>query len=161
MTLCKVCGKKPAQLYIRKKDGKEVRLLLCPDCYRELYAPENAAGAFPTPAGDGSGKRCPVCGTTFADFRATGLLGCARCYAVFRDELLPTVKYLQAGRARHKGTAQSVDDARYDRFRTLTGEQEALRERLRNARARGNADEEENILRRLEEIGRQLSGEED
>lgn len=32
---------------------------------------------------------CPACGTSYASFRASGRLGCPRCYVAFRRFLLP------------------------------------------------------------------------
>ncbi|MBA2563822.1 MAG: UvrB/UvrC motif-containing protein [Gemmatimonadetes bacterium] len=36
---------------------------------------------------ESGGGACPDCGSTFADFRRTGKLGCARCYVAFEREM--------------------------------------------------------------------------
>lgn len=35
---------------------------------------------------------CDNCGTTLDEFSKTGRLGCARCYSVFRESILPVLK---------------------------------------------------------------------
>lgn len=39
---------------------------------------------------------CPGCGLTLGELHATGLLGCARCYAVFAREVEAAVEALHA-----------------------------------------------------------------
>lgn len=87
--VCIYCGK-PASPYVKKTDGKEVTVCLCPACYRKMKG-EGAA------AEDREVKRCASCGTTLADFRRTGLLGCAECYRVFRADILPALRTVQKG----------------------------------------------------------------
>lgn len=41
------------------------------------------------------GKVCPRCGTTFEEYRRTGLLGCPVCYRFFRDQLIPSIRKVQ------------------------------------------------------------------
>ncbi|MGL5097773.1 MAG: UvrB/UvrC motif-containing protein, partial [Planctomycetia bacterium] len=45
---------------------------------------------------------CPVCGISFADFRATGRLGCPNDYQVFHEELKPLLENIH-GALRHVG----------------------------------------------------------
>lgn len=47
-------------------------------------------------------KQCPMCKTTFAEFRASGRLGCAHDYEVFREELLPLLENIHDA-SRHIG----------------------------------------------------------
>ena len=35
--------------------------------------------------------RCETCGASYNDIKHTGMMGCADCYSVFRDEIMPTV----------------------------------------------------------------------
>ena len=104
--LCENCGKNPAQKFIRKTGGREIVVELCPACYRTLY-PEKENDFFPAFLGSGvsAEKACPACGTTMAEFRRTGLLGCAYCYSAFREELLETVRNMHnmQGEVRHTG----------------------------------------------------------
>lgn len=137
--LCTACGKDQAQNYrCRTKEGEKT-LLLCPACYRRLYGGKDA------PAG---AQECPSCGMTLAEFRKTGLLGCADCYTAFREELLPTVKNVQ-GKLRHTGK---------DPFRTLDDEKRELEAELTDARRTGDRLLEQRIRYRLSVIQRLLNG---
>ena len=46
--------------------------------------------------------KCPACGLNYSDFKKTGRLGCDRCYAAFRKQLLPLLKKIH-GTIRHTG----------------------------------------------------------
>ncbi len=70
-------------------------------------------------------KVCSVCGTTIEDFRRTGLLGCANCYRVFREEIFPVVQNMQ-GSAQHVG--KKVDRLFLERERLKSELEKALRE---------------------------------
>lgn len=37
-------------------------------------------------------KQCPSCGMTLSEFSSTGKIGCAKCYDVFCDELIPMME---------------------------------------------------------------------
>ncbi len=40
-------------------------------------------------------KKCPVCGSTYSDFRRTGKLGCGECYNTFRQAVAQTLRQVQ------------------------------------------------------------------
>ncbi len=42
-------------------------------------------------------KVCKNCGTYLSDFYETGLVGCEKCYEVFKDEIENAVKEIQFG----------------------------------------------------------------
>ena len=46
---------------------------------------------------------CGACGTTFAKFRQTGLLGCAQCYFAFEERLAPMIERAHEGASQHVG----------------------------------------------------------
>jgi len=46
---------------------------------------------------------CPVCGTGWAQFKTTGLLGCPHDYEHFEMKLLPLLKRAQEGATQHVG----------------------------------------------------------
>ena len=85
---CFYCGK-PASAYVINIGGKEETVNLCAECYRKMKRKEDTSAQ--------NVKRCPSCGTTLADFRRTGLLGCAECYREFRADILPAVRTVQKG----------------------------------------------------------------
>lgn len=48
---------------------------------------------------------CVECGTTYAQFRQNGLLGCATCYTQFENQLVPLLARAHEGGTSHKGKA--------------------------------------------------------
>lgn len=158
---CSNCGAKGAAEYVRRTDGREVKISLCPSCYSKLYGGEDDNDFFTSFLGNvGSRKEksCPSCGTTLADFRRTGLLGCARCYTEFREELTPAVRYVQ-GKVRHEGKRPSEEaGGNYDLVRQLVCEQEKLKSELEHAIREGNFYAAEKLKARLKEINRRLYG---
>lgn len=100
-----------------------------------------------------SGKVC-VCGATYEDFRRTGLLGCARCYTTFREELTQIVACTQFG-IRHVGRAPSGNTGS---LKALMNEQARLREEMEAAVRTGKEGEAVRLERALFEIDRLISG---
>lgn len=45
---------------------------------------------------------CPKCGTTYSEFKKSGLVGCSECYNSFKSTLLPVIKRVQ-GNIEHNG----------------------------------------------------------
>lgn len=159
--VCSCCGERPAQSYLIRTAEGEKKLFLCPKCHAELYPerePDDIFG-FLNKVGDRQ-KTCPACGITLDDFRRTGLLGCAHCYTAFREELLPTVRYIQ-GKLRHEGLQQPSAGAaaRYDGLRGLANEQAALQERIREAERSGDGEAVRALKARLSALKRRLRGE--
>jgi len=119
---CDKCRKRPAEVKVTEVDkhGKSVEHRLCVECARErgVVAQNNAQ-----PAADQPGPQpvaeilrdlkakipaadrkliCPNCKLTFAEFKASGRMGCARCYEAFAEQLLPLIKRIH-GAAKHTG----------------------------------------------------------
>src|SRR5262249_10323786 len=46
---------------------------------------------------------CPKCGTTYVEFRQSGLLGCADCYSAFEAQLGPLLERAHEGASHHVG----------------------------------------------------------
>lgn len=118
--LCERCKKNEAVVFYRENiNGKEKKYSLCEDCKNEMersgeiklfdfgdnffkyYSdPFDELGSifgslFSLPTSShariGSGaKKCPLCGSTFADLQREGKLGCPECYDTFADELEST-----------------------------------------------------------------------
>ncbi|MCL2351451.1 MAG: UvrB/UvrC motif-containing protein [Firmicutes bacterium] len=120
--LCEKCKQNQATVHVQQVfNGQARELHLCQECAAQTQAlsfqqffhellnvfashgqigqTEEQFGAF-APAADG--KRCPVCGMTFPDFRKGGKLGCADCYNTFRNEMDSILKNVQAG-TQHQG----------------------------------------------------------
>lgn len=160
--VCTVCGNGGAKTFLRNANGREVTLTLCPNCYARLYPAQESEDLFTAFVGNtqtgASDKACKICGTTLADFRRTGLLGCADCYTAFREELLPTLRFVQ-GKLRHEGKAPSgAADRNYEEVLELAKRQEELKERLKEAARGGDRAEEARLKGLLEEVNRKLYG---
>ena len=158
--LCVICSVNPASDYVKKSDGKEIRLCLCSECYQKLYGEKRSdfftsfVGAVaPSPKRT---RTCPECGASFDDFHRTGLVGCAYCYTVFRNELMPTVRFVQ-GKTEHAG-ARPKDEAagKY----ALIREQEELKSALEKAIREGDYASADYYTVRLKRVNKAIySGE--
>lgn len=128
--ICDECRERPATVHmVTQINGHREERWLCEQCARSrqelqafnfnLQSPAFAfqnllSSLFDTERNGGSGfsqqrsrspgrpDRCEVCGTTLADFRRTGLLGCAHCYARFAGPLEPVIRQVQ-GSTTHRG----------------------------------------------------------
>lgn len=134
--LCQHCKKRMAtEHYVETFFGKTQSFHYCSECYQTLF------GQLKSQASNDvwsdlfaevtrPEKQCPVCGTTFADYKNTGLLGCASCYDVFKSELLPSIKRIQ-GKDRHVGKV-GKDYSEHELMRELQSLQERLEKALKN-----------------------------
>ncbi len=112
MMLCQSCGKRQATTHIKTIVNGELKEYdLCPECASKMgygsffgFDLDKLFGSFM----DGfSGaakarKRCQCCGSSFEDIAKSGKVGCANCYDVFYEELLPSVQRIH-GRTSHTG----------------------------------------------------------
>jgi protein-arginine kinase activator protein McsA len=71
---------------------------------------------------------CPACGLTFADFRASGRLGCHQDYEHFKKQLLPLLEKIH-GATQHTGKIPLRLGQRVEKQKVLT----ALRKDLNAA----------------------------
>lgn len=102
-----------------------------------------------------NGQVCPVCGTTIEDFRRSGLLGCANCYTVFREEIGGMVRRTQKSDL-HVGKFPSVKEEKY----SFILEQQLLKESLERALREKRYADAEQFKERLRESNRILREEE-
>lgn len=112
--LCQSCEKKQATTHIKTiMNGELKEYRLCSDCAKKYgygsflgdvgFDLDKLFGSFM----DGIGttktkKRCQCCGSSFEDIAKSGKVGCAECYDVFYEELLPSVQRIH-GRTSHTG----------------------------------------------------------
>lgn len=85
--LCEACA---AKLGIGSPQAAPIEELLG----KVLLAP----GATPAKV-----VECPSCKMTYAEFRQSGLLGCAACYEAFEAQLTPLLERAHEGGAQHVG----------------------------------------------------------
>lgn len=101
--LCQKCGKNTATVHYKQIiNGAVYEEYLCTECadktnkgftldggFDELFG--KLFGSYRTSSELKSPKACPLCGSTIRDISNSGKVGCAKCYEVFREELMPTV----------------------------------------------------------------------
>ncbi len=69
----------------------------------EAAAQGSAQGAPAGVGGVGALTPCASCGTTYTQFRQSGLLGCPTCYAQFENQLAPLLARAHEGGTQHAG----------------------------------------------------------
>lgn len=121
---CDRCHEKSASIRITQTvNGQTEELHLCRDCSAKMqaeYAKHSwsklfqdnffgswlgGTGGIPSFGAEGAAGpvlRCDTCGTSYDDFRRTGLFGCTDCYRSFKDNLDKVFLRVQGG-ARHSG----------------------------------------------------------
>lgn len=113
--LCQSCQKKQANTHIKSiVNGELTEIMLCSDCaekmgYGNVFSHMFDIGSLmsgfmsePTTSALAAEKRCPMCGSTFSSISKSGKVGCAKCYEVFYDRLLPSIKRIH-GNTVHTG----------------------------------------------------------
>lgn len=112
---CQKCGANNANTHIKTIiNGEFKEYDLCSECakqmgYTNVFSDmenefSNFLGSFfgnALPART-QATRCDFCGSTYADIARTGHVGCAHCYNVFEDELLPSIRRIH-GNTTHCG----------------------------------------------------------
>ncbi len=114
--ICQNCNKNDATLHMKRIiNGRAAEVHLCSDCARSLGYGEAFSGfglgfghllgelLSSGDNGSGSSMRCPACGKSFEEIAEDGKMGCAECYAVFYDRLLPSLNKIH-GKAAYMGT---------------------------------------------------------
>lgn len=141
--LCDACREHDASVHLTKVVEGEVTLEhLCAKCAAErgiettvTTPPKNVLGEFlhavqqQTSSTQVEGIRCTFCSMSLKDFRATGRLGCARCYATFEQSLRDLLRKVH-GSAQHVGRRYMPPIPELMERVSTVGE---LRDRLRRA----------------------------
>lgn len=141
--LCDECREHEATVQLTHVVKGDVKVMnLCPRCAAErgvettitsppkniwgevLQATHMQASAAPLEA-----AQCSFCGMTLKDFRATGRLGCARCYHTFEVPLRELLRRVH-GNAKHVGRSYEPPAPDLMQRASTIGE---LRDRLRRA----------------------------
>jgi protein arginine kinase activator len=149
MSQCQVCHEGEAVVRLTQVEGDNVTTLhLCSKCAAERGIETEATvtqtplGAFLAAMGKSgatiatavaAGDTCPECGATLQDFRASGRVGCARCWITFERPLRDLLRRLH-GATRHTGATYSnpaAADVSPTEMRARSREE--LREQLRIA----------------------------
>lgn len=113
---CNGCNK-PKTVHVTEiKNGKKIEKHLCKDCPHvnegmaaaKVHQPINELLSNFVMAHSGlatkqQNKTCETCGTTWAKFKQTGLMGCEADYALYEEELTPLLKRAHEGATHHVG----------------------------------------------------------
>ncbi len=157
--LCQRCKQNIATVsYVEIINGKKFESHLCPFCYSELTGDLNdsdSSALWTNLYGDGNAEEavaCPVCGTRYTDYKRTGLVGCATCYDVFKELLLPQIRSIQ-GKDTHVGTA-ALNNDEYGLLRKL----KSLQERLETAVKERRYTQANLLNKQIKEINQKLYG---
>lgn len=132
--MCEECHKEPATVHFTKiVNGNKSEVYLCNRCAERrgeaqlVMEPSFAfhnilAGLFEPEAAIMPGRsvrsrvRCSNCGSSLADFRRRGELGCSQCYFEFERELEPLIKRIHRSVEHHgkapRGAANSAQARR-------------------------------------------------
>lgn len=115
--LCQLCKNKQANTHIKSViNGELTEMNLCSECaakqgYGNMFSLDHffdIGSLMSGFMGDSAAsalapeKRCPNCGISFAQISKGGRVGCAKCYDVFFDRLLPSIKRIH-GNTVHTG----------------------------------------------------------
>jgi protein arginine kinase activator len=195
---CDQCGQEATVHELRVVNGKKVERHLCEACARKqgiavqpaLSVPEllekyiqQAAASPPNPSKPplqpvpARANVCPRCGTTYMDFRQSGLLGCSECYRSFEGQLGPLLERAHEGGGFHVGKVpkrllaggpkaspvarRAPENILGDREQRA-GRMNALRKQLEEAVAAEQYERAAKIrdeIRRLSELEQSLEGE--
>ncbi|GJM19866.1 MAG: excinuclease ABC subunit B [Phycisphaeraceae bacterium] len=125
--LCARCGEREATIHevVIDAQGNKAEEHLCEVCAAEAGLDANtqvpigeliSSFVVSGPGGEaqtaGSGRAnatCPACGTTYGEFRRSGLLGCAGCYDAFEARLTPLLQRAHEGGTHHVGRSPRED----------------------------------------------------
>lgn len=140
--LCDSCKERDAVVHLTQiVDNAVSQLHLCERCAAEKGV-ETSAGMPQHPLGQflaevqqqvaapsSEANRCTFCGASMKDFRASGRLGCARCYVTFEGSLRELLRRVH-GHSRHVGRGYASPEPEAMEGDSIRGE---LRDRLRRA----------------------------
>jgi protein arginine kinase activator len=108
--LCVNCKKNEATTYYKQvSDGMVTEMMLCPKCApgvivsptlsydSDIGFGDMVAGLMSKSSSRAVGdmpkkQRCGLCGSSFDDLVKAGKIGCAECYEIFHDKLLPSIE---------------------------------------------------------------------
>jgi protein arginine kinase activator len=144
---CSSCGEREGVVSLTQIVEGDVRTVsLCAQCAAEkgietgVGVSETPLGGFLAALGEAAGPDqalaaaletvCPGCGATLRDFRETGRVGCAECYAAFDAPLRELLRRLH-GSTHHTGRKYTGAEPREEAPRDDNTRE--LREQLRRA----------------------------
>ena len=118
---CDLCDNEATTHEVVIRAGKKLERHLCEVCAKQhgvdtrpnvpiqellknfVLTPPPAAPAQPRAPEPVRTLKCETCGTTFGDFKANSLLGCAECYRCMESSLGPVIERAHEGATHHVG----------------------------------------------------------
>lgn len=107
-------------------------------------------------SGAGRDKACPKCGTALSEYRKTGLVGCAHCYEVFREDILPALENYQGGVNHAGAVASQAAGARSDDTYGLVFAYNTAKAEMEQAIIRGDYAKAQSLTVRVGELHKKL-----
>ncbi len=153
--LCEKCGMNLANLHLTQNiNGKKTEMHVCHSCAAQmgylsadnLFSTDFFNLLTPNIAGH---ARCPGCGETYDEYKATKRIGCKQCYTHFASFLEPVLKKVH-GSAVHAGKLPKKANA------ALKAKREA--ERLRRLLQEAILNEEFEKAAKLRDQIREING---
>lgn len=132
--LCQNCKKNEASTHIKRIiNGESATYHLCRDCASSFGFSDSFSdfslnlselfggflGDLPVSTLSNRVIRCEKCGSTFDDIAKSGRVGCADCYSLFYDKLLPSLQRIH-GRTKHEGKIAQSAGAEIKREREIS-----------------------------------------
>lgn len=108
--LCQSCNINQASTMIKTVSGGRLKEeFLCSSCakakgYETMFGSigELLGSIFINQSESVEPQRCELCGSSFEEISRTGKMGCANCYQIFENQLLPSIQRVH-GSAVHQG----------------------------------------------------------
>lgn len=110
--LCEQCQQNPASLHFTQViNGEKNQMHLCEQCAKSqgVFTMQDVTSLLSgllegsaSRAQSAGSLRCSRCGMAYAQFKESGVLGCANCYQDFRKQLSPVLQRIH-GRLQHEG----------------------------------------------------------
>ena len=154
--LCEKCKKRTAAVFYNENiNGKLRSFSLCGECAARLREKgelqditsmvgsfadpfselqDNLFGGFfgiPKMAAVPAEKKCPTCGSTYADITKDGRVGCPECYTVFENELSRMIRSVH-GTTSHTGSVPARHRAKIEREERIKRLKNEMQEAIKN-----------------------------
>lgn len=135
--LCEKCGTNLASLHLSQNiNGKKAEIHVCKNCAEQMgylgadniFSTDFFNLLTPNIAGH---ARCPGCGETYEEYKATKRIGCQQCYSHFAGFLEPVLKRVH-GSALHTGKLPKKVSGALRQKRELEHLRRQLQEAIQN-----------------------------
>lgn len=158
--LCCICKEKEATVHLTQIAGDKVQKVdLCEECAKQKGVNDPAGFSLADlllglgasqeieQSGGGAALKCPRCGFTQTDFKKSGRLGCAQCYATFSEGLEGLLKTMHKG-TRHVGKVPRA----LRQTRDLSDRMKTLQKKLAKAIAEEDFEEAARLRDEIKQV---------